>query len=94
LIILKARFYDLVIRGGIAYMFKKLVVTGAAVLAAAALPASAWFGRGFGFGFGGFGLGLGGWGFGLGWPFWGGLGLGGCGLGFGGCGLGFGGLWW
>lgn len=100
---LKATFSELVIRGGMAYMLKKLVVSGAAVLAAAALPASAWFGRGLGFGGFGFGRSLafsssfGGFG-GLGF---GGLGFGGLGFGTWGwpfLGLGFGSwgwpLWW
>jgi hypothetical protein len=91
--------YDLVIRGGMAYMFKKLIVAGAATLAALAAPATAWFGPFGGFGFGGFGFNsfssLAFSSFGFGFPF-GGFGFPFCGLGlgfpFGGCG--FSPFWW
>ncbi|WP_148266651.1 hypothetical protein [Methanocella arvoryzae] len=78
-------------------MFKKLVVAGATAFLTLALPATAWFGRGFGFGFPFFR------GFGFGFPFFGGFGFPFFGSsfssslafssmfsGFGG----FGGLWW
>ncbi len=64
-------------------MFKKLVVAGATAFTALALPATAWFGGGFGgFGFGrslAFASSFGGWG---GWGGFGGLGFGGLGFGW------------